>query len=90
MLMGKSKIKDNYTAVGFTTPLKYKIVVQGVIDSNQSGYFSDMKIEKMEEGGVKNRTSLLGEVKDQSALIGVLNGLYNMHYIIISVKVDLS
>lgn len=70
----------------FTSPGMYCITVRGAIDERYSGYFGDMKISSEEQAGNKPLTTLTGELKDQSALVGVLNALYGLHLTILSIK----
>lgn len=70
----------------FTSPGMYCIKVRGKIDKRFSGYFGGMKISSEEQAGKKPITTLLGELKDQSALVGILNALYGLHLTILSIK----
>ena len=60
--------------------------VYRVLDKNWSDYYSGMTIKH--EGDPKGyaMTILMGRVADQSALIGVLNSLYDIGYPILSVE----
>jgi hypothetical protein len=46
----------------------YQIRVEGILDENWSGYFSDLKITNHGDGC----STLAGPVRDQSALFGLL------------------
>lgn len=64
----------------------YKITVDAVMPSNLYKYFSAMDIEIiMDKCGAKH-TVLVGKVKDQAELIGILNMLYDLNYTIQSVE----
>ena len=67
-------------------PAVYRIRIQGILDKNWSDYCGGMTIEH--EGDPKQYTmsSLTGKVADQSALIGVLNALFDIGYPILSVE----
>ena len=66
-------------------PASYRIVVAGCLDEEWSGRLSDMHIETSRED--KNPvTTLTGQVRDQAALMGVLNSLYQLHMNILSVS----
>ena len=72
--------------VSLLEPAVYRIRIQGILDKNWSDYCGGMTIEQ--EGDPKRYavTILMGRVADQSALIGVLNSLYDMGYPILSVE----
>ena len=72
--------------VSLLEPAVYRIRIQGILDKNWSDYCGGMTIEH--EGDPKRYavTILMGRVADQSALIGVLNSLYDMGYPILSVE----
>jgi hypothetical protein len=72
--------------VSLLEPAVYRIRIQGILDKNWSDYYSGMAIEH--EGDPKGyaMTILMGRVADQSALIGVLNSLYDIGYPILSVE----
>ena len=67
-------------------PAVYRIRIQGILDKNWSDYCGGMTIEH--EGDPKRyaKTILMGRVADQSALIGVLNALYDIGFPILSVE----
>ena len=67
-------------------PAVYRIRIQGILDKDWSDYYSGMAIEH--EGDPKQyaMSILMGKVADQSALIGVLNSLYDIGYPILSVE----
>jgi len=72
--------------ISLLEPAVYRIRIQGILDKNWSDYCGGMTIEH--EGDPKRYavTILMGRVADQSALIGVLNSLYDMGYPILSVE----
>ncbi len=72
--------------VSLLEPAVYRIRIQGILDKNWSDYCGGMTIEH--EGDPKRYavTILMGRVADQSALIGVLNSLYDIGYPILSVE----
>ncbi len=67
-------------------PAVYRIRIQGILDKNWSDYCGGMTIEH--EGDPKRNpiTILMGRVADQSALIGVLNALFDIGYPILVVE----
>jgi len=72
--------------IPFDRPATYQIRVQGRIDPTMSDLLGGMMISQatVEEGPPV--TSLEGEVRDQAALAGVLNSLYELHLTVISVE----
>jgi hypothetical protein len=74
--------------IPFDHPVTYQINVQGRIDPNWSDRMAGMKISNSLEQSNPPITSLVGEVSDQAALLGVLNSLYELHLPIISVAIQ--
>ncbi len=67
-----------------TTPV-YQIIVQGAMPEDIYNYFEGMDI-KVYASKSGNRYSMIsGQVKDQSALIGMINMLYDFHFVISSI-----
>ena len=64
----------------------YKIIVDGEMQEDIQSYFEGMTIKTEKNKFGKKSTILSGNLKDQSALIGLLNMLYNFQYSISSVK----
>jgi len=65
----------------------YRIEVQGRLDENWSGRLGGMRIALSSEAGGSSVTTLSGRVRDQAALMGVLNSLYELHLPILSVEI---
>ena len=65
----------------------YRIEVQGRLDENWSGRLGGMRIALSSEAGRSSVTTLSGRVRDQAALMGVLNSLYELHLPILSVEI---
>ncbi len=64
----------------------YKIVVEGTLNESLSDRYRGMQIT-VERKKEKTPVSILvGEIRDQSALSGILNTLYEMHMTVISVN----
>lgn len=64
----------------------YKIIVQGVLDESWSDRYRGMQItveRKKEQTAI---STLVGEIRDQSALSGILNTLYEIQMTVISVN----
>ncbi len=62
----------------------YQISVSGFLEPSWSGRLSGMRIVH-NKNDLKTITTLTGELKDQSALNGVLNTLFDQRYPVISV-----
>jgi hypothetical protein len=72
--------------IAFDQPAIYQISVQGRIDPSMSDLLGGMTISSdlMEAGHPV--TTLRGELRDQSALAGLLNMLYELHLTVLSVE----
>ncbi|MFB6274884.1 MAG: hypothetical protein ABEI32_01890 [Halothece sp.] len=66
----------------FETTAIYRIVVQGFIDQADVENVGGMYISYLVQG----QTILVGEVRDQSALNGILNTLLELHLPIVLVE----
>jgi hypothetical protein len=66
-------------------PAIYRIEMDGNIDQRILTWFDDMTLstESREEG--KTTSTLVGLVADQAALHGLLNRIYNLGFLVISV-----
>jgi len=71
----------------FDKPGKYHIRVQGFLDESWSERLGGLRITACaledHEGPV---TELVGQVRDQAELAGVLNSLYELHLTLLSVE----
>jgi hypothetical protein len=74
------------TGVSILDPAVYRISIQGILDKNWSDYCGGMTIEH--EGDPKRyaMTILTGRLVDQSALVGILNALHDLGYLILVVE----
>lgn len=75
----------NLAKLKYSKPASYRIKIKGKIDKNLEYKLGSMSVVDVDEE--KNITSLVGMMKDQAELAGVLNTLYELHYPILSVKV---
>jgi hypothetical protein len=82
--MPLSESQKSYT---FDKPGNYRIRVQGVIDKSWSERLGGLGITT---GGFRDQkspvTELVGQVRDQAELSGVLNALYELHMTLLSVE----
>jgi hypothetical protein len=69
-------------------PASYRITVEGSLDEKWSGRLGGMQITTTPRGDQKPVTILSGQVRDQAALMGVLNSLYELHLGILSVTCE--
>ena len=65
-------------------PAVCRIKIQGALAQHWSEYLGGLLISVADEDG-QTVTTLSGELLDQAALMGVLNGLYGMGYAVFSV-----
>lgn len=63
----------------FDCPATYQISVQGQIDPDWTDRLEGMSIDQTKSSASPAVTILQGELKDQTALAGVLNTLYELH-----------
>jgi hypothetical protein len=66
------------------SPAIYKIKVQGKLSSSWSDSLSGMNITSYKQDG--NVTTLVGMLRDQAALAGVLQTLYELRFPILLVE----
>ena len=67
-------------------PANYRITVEGYLDDRWSDCMGGMTISATchaEQGAV---TTLMGQVRDQAELFGLLNTLYELHLPLLSVS----
>lgn len=72
--------------LSLATPSIYRINVQGYLEEVWSDRLAGMKITMNIPEYQNPVTTLVGKLKDQSELIGVLNGLYELRMPILSVE----
>jgi hypothetical protein len=71
--------------IKFDAPATYKIIVQGHLPEILYPYFDGMKILLKKRKGF-DCTAMTGQIKDQAALAGLLNILYELHYPILRLE----
>ena len=82
-IMSRSLQKDR---IKFEKPGTYKIVVQGILTENWSDRLAGMRIATNNTEDEAPATTLIGHLRDQTQLNGVLNSLYDLHLPILSVE----
>ena len=83
--MPQSSSMKNFS---FHGPGNYRIRALGFLDESWSDRLSGMHITASSRGdqGHEPITTLTGQVRDQTALAGVLNTLYELHLSLLSVE----
>ena len=76
---------DKYE-INFQKPAVYKIIVQGEIEKDWSGKLQGLQITIERSQGKRPASILVGQIKDQAALSGIMQTLYEMQMTIISVQ----
>jgi hypothetical protein len=72
--------------IPYDQPASYQIKIQGRIDPSMSDLLEGLTISIVNQEGIPPVTILEGELRDQAALAGVLNSLYEMHLLVLSVQ----
>ena len=78
--------ESNWPQLTAGEPASYRIEVEGSLDEKWSGRLGGMQIDTASRADQKPVTTLIGTVRDQAMLMGVLNGLYQLHMQILSVN----
>ena len=64
----------------------YRIRIRGALDERWSTFLGGMRITTSRVGDHEVVTTLSGQLRDQAALVGVINALYDMHLPILQVE----
>ena len=70
----------------FDRPGKYRIRVQGFLNETWTERLGGMSITTSSQGSQGQVTTLVGRLRDQAELSGVLNTLYEQHLTLLSVE----
>ena len=81
--MPKSETRKSYA---FDKSGNYRIRVKGFLDQSWSERLGGMYITKSDRGEQKSVATLVGLMRDQAELAGVLNTLYELHLTLLSVE----
>ena len=68
------------------TPATYRIEVEGHLDESWTDRLAAMRIATSKRADQTTVTTLIGRLRDQAELSGVLNSLYDLHLSILSVE----
>ena len=77
---------DVRPAIDFSGPATYRIVVQGALSEYWRDRLAGLSIAITRQSGEHPRTTLLGRIRDQAELNGVLDTLYSLHLPILSLE----
>ena len=66
-------------------PATYRIEIEGNLDESWSDRLAGMRITRRKRADQTTVTTLVGRVRDQAELTGVLHSLYELHLPILSV-----
>jgi hypothetical protein len=78
---------SNEKQIKLWTPATYRIEVDGHLDESWSNRLAGMRITTRKRADQTAVTTLIGRLRDQAQLSGVLNSLYGLHLSILKVKV---
>ncbi len=81
--MPKPEIGRSYT---FDRSGNYRIRVEGSLNESWSERLGGMRITTSSQKDKAPVTALVGQVRDQAELAGVLNTLYELHLTLLSVE----
>ena len=70
----------------FDCPGKYCIRVQGFLDESWSDRLAGLRITTCQTEDHEPMSELVGQVRDQAELAGVLNTLYDLHLTLLTVE----
>ncbi len=73
-------------AIDFTGPATYRIVVQGALSEPWHDRLGGLTITTTRSAGAAPCTTLVGRIRDQAELNGVLDTLYGLHLPILAVE----
>jgi hypothetical protein len=68
------------------TPATYRVEVEGYLEENMSDRLGGLLISNHQREDQTMVTTLVGRVRDQAELTGILNSLYELHLPILSVE----
>ena len=71
----------------FDRPGNYRICVLGFLDERWSERLGGLRITTSSLKDQGSITALVGQIRDQAELSGVLNTLYEMHLTLLSVEI---
>lgn len=79
-------VQESHSPIDFAGPATYRIVVQGVLSDHWRDRVAGLTITTTRPPDQAPRTTLVGRIRDQAELNGVLDTLYGLHLPIIVVE----
>jgi hypothetical protein len=73
-------------SIQFEGPGRYRIIVKGLLKESWADRMADMQILCGQPKAAIAKTTLVGHLRDQAQLSGVLNSLYELHMPILLVE----
>ena len=77
---------SNEKHIKLWTPATYRIEVEGYLAKSWSDRFAGMRITTRKRADQTTVSTLVGRLRDQAELSGVLNSLYGLHLSILKVE----
>ena len=77
---------SNEKRVKLWTPVTYRVEVDGHLDESWSDRLAGMRITTRKRSDQTTVTTLVGRLRDQAELSGVLNSLYGLNLSILKVE----
>ena len=77
----------NEKPIKLWTPATYRIEVEGNLNESWSEFLAGMHITTRKRSDQTTVTNLIGRLRDQSELTGVLNSLHDLHRPIVKVEI---
>lgn len=71
--------------LSFDLPCTYQVWVGGLIDPGWSERLGGMTVHPFRRADGTSVTLMQGELPDQAALVGLLNNLYQMRFVVLAV-----
>jgi hypothetical protein len=78
---------SNEKRIKLWTPATYRIEVEGQLAESWSDRLAGMRITTRNRADQSFVTTLIGRLRDQAELSGLLNSLYDLHLSILKVEV---
>jgi hypothetical protein len=70
----------------FDGPGRYRVCIKGYLDESRLEWLGGLQISTQGKSGPSTVTTLVGQLADQAALVGVLNAIYEMHLPLLSAE----
>lgn len=79
--------KEEILKYSFSSPANYEIRVQGELSNESLDRLGELVLVVIKKKPDTPVSILTGRIADQSALSGILNELYDMHLMVLSVNI---